>query len=44
MKLLGIELCEKINRFKKKKKIYNVDRIKNWSNLSQILKISRCAN
>ena len=42
MKLLGIELCEKINRLKKK--IYNVDRINNWSNLSQILKISRCAN
>ena len=42
MKLLGIELCEKNKQFKKKN--YNVNRIKNWSNLNQALKISRYAN
>ena len=41
MKLLGIELCEKNNYILKKN--YNVDRIKNWSNLSQTLKILRRA-
>ena len=42
MNLLGIELCEKNKQFKKKN--YNADRIKNFPNLSQTLKISRCAN
>ena len=41
MKLLCIELCEK-NKYLKKN--YNVNRIKNWSNLNQALKISRCVN
>ena len=44
MNLLGIELCEKNKWILKLKKNYNVDRIKNWSNFSQTLKISRCAN
>ena len=43
MKLLGIELCEK-NKYIFFKKNYNVDRIKNWSKLSKILKISRRVN
>ena len=42
MKLLVIELCEKNKSFFKK--IYNVDRIKNWSNLGQILNILGLAN
>ena len=42
MKLLGIELCEKNKKLKKKN--YNADKIKNFPNLSQTLKILRHTN
>ena len=44
MKLLVIELCEKNTLFNNKKKIYNVNKIKNQTNLDQTLKILRSAN
>ena len=43
MKLLVIEVCDK-SRFFFIKKIYNVDRIKNQTNLGQTLKVLGRAN
>ena len=44
MKLLVIELCEKNTLFNNNKKNYNVNKIKNQTNLDQTLKILRSAN